>query len=109
MIKKTYTISYSYVQKLLYLDSIHFPAFQVMRHMPALRSWNTPMMKRRIELEKKEKCLGKLEHHSELNPDEDQSGCLNLYQGADVYFEEEVENETTPGTKEVNTLFFLNC
>lgn len=65
------------------------------------------MMKRRIELEKKEKCLGKLEHHGEFNPDEDQSGCINLYQGADVFFEEEVENVTTPGTKEVNMLFFI--
>ncbi|PWA40472.1 hypothetical protein CTI12_AA560510 [Artemisia annua] len=74
---------------LMYLDSTHFPELQVMRHTPAIRSWNTSMMKHRIELEKKEKCLGKLEHHGEFNEDEDQSGCINLYQGADVYFEEE--------------------
>ncbi|PWA37056.1 hypothetical protein CTI12_AA594850 [Artemisia annua] len=85
---------------LLYLDSTHFPELQVMRHRPAIRSWNTAMMKQRIELEKKQKCLGKLEHHGEFNQEEDQSGCINLYQGADVYFEEEIEDETSPATKE---------
>ncbi|PWA66292.1 hypothetical protein CTI12_AA334370 [Artemisia annua] len=85
---------------LLYLDSTHFPELQVMRHRPALRSWNTAMMKQRIELEKKQKCLGKLEHHGKFNQEEDQSDCINLYQGADVYFEEEIEDETSPATKE---------
>lgn len=61
------------------------------------------MMKKRIDLEKKLGCLGKLEHHGDFNPDEDQTGCLNLYQGADVYYEEEeVEDELRPVTKEVN-------
>ncbi|PWA44220.1 hypothetical protein CTI12_AA530240 [Artemisia annua] len=85
---------------LLYLDSTHFPKLQVMRHRPAIRRWNTAMMKQRIELEKKQKCLGKLEHHGEFNQEEDQSGCINLYQGADVYFEEDIEDETSPTTKE---------
>ncbi|PWA48886.1 hypothetical protein CTI12_AA488630 [Artemisia annua] len=85
---------------LLYLDSTHFPELQVMRHRPALRSWNTAMMKQRIELEKKQKCLGKLEHHGKFNQEEDQSDCINLYQGADVYLEEEIEDETSLATKE---------
>ncbi|PWA99412.1 hypothetical protein CTI12_AA009070 [Artemisia annua] len=87
---------------LLYLDSTHFPELQVMRHRPSVRSWNTAMMKQRIELEKKQKCLGKLEHHGKFNQEEDQSDCINLYQGADVYFEEEIEDETSPATKEKN-------
>ncbi|PWA88475.1 ulp1 protease family, C-terminal catalytic domain-containing protein [Artemisia annua] len=32
--------------------------------------------------------------------EEDQSDCINLYQGANVYFEEEIEDETSPATKE---------
>ncbi|PWA77952.1 hypothetical protein CTI12_AA221230 [Artemisia annua] len=58
---------------LLYLDSTNFPQFQVMRHRPAMRSWNTQAMRKRIGMEIKENCLGKLEHHEEFDPEEEQT------------------------------------
>ena len=74
------------MKKLLYLDSTDFPKFQVMRHRPAMRSWNTQAMRKRIGMEMIDNCLGKLEHHEEFDPEEEQTG-LNFYKGMDVYNE----------------------
>ncbi|PWA97365.1 hypothetical protein CTI12_AA025680 [Artemisia annua] len=71
---------------LLYLDSTNFTKFQVMRHRPAMRSWNTQAMRKRIGMEIKDNCLGKLEHHEEFDPEEEQTG-LNFYKGTNVYNE----------------------
>ncbi|PWA54937.1 hypothetical protein CTI12_AA431760 [Artemisia annua] len=71
---------------LLYLDSTNFQQFQVMRHRPAMRSWNTQAMRKRIGMEIKENCLGKLEHHEKFDPEEEQTS-LNFYKGMDVYNE----------------------
>ncbi|PWA31103.1 hypothetical protein CTI12_AA625930 [Artemisia annua] len=71
---------------LLYLDSTNFPQFQVMHHRPTMRSWNTQAMRKRIGMEIKENCLGKLEHHEKFDPEEEQTG-LNFYKGMDVYNE----------------------
>ncbi|PWA75107.1 hypothetical protein CTI12_AA228290 [Artemisia annua] len=73
-------------EKLLYLDSTNFTKFQVMRHRPTMRSWNTQAMRKRIGMEIKDNCLGKLEHHEEFDPEEEQTG-LNFYKGTDVYTE----------------------
>ncbi|PWA40731.1 hypothetical protein CTI12_AA560210 [Artemisia annua] len=71
---------------LLYLDSTNFTNFKVMRHRPAMRSWNTQAMRKRIGMEIKDNCLGKLEHHEEFDPKEEQTG-LNFFKGTDVYNE----------------------
>jgi hypothetical protein len=66
------------MKKLLYLDSTDFPKFKVMRHRPSMRSWNTQAMRKRIGMEMIDNCLGKLEHHEEFDPEEEQTG-LNFY------------------------------
>ncbi|PWA70327.1 hypothetical protein CTI12_AA289060 [Artemisia annua] len=71
---------------LLYLESTNFPQFQVMRHRPAMRSWKTHAIRKRIRMQIKDNCLGKLEHHEEFDPEEEQTG-LNFYKGTDVYNE----------------------
>ncbi|PWA46241.1 hypothetical protein CTI12_AA503420 [Artemisia annua] len=86
---------------LLYLDSTNFPQFQVMRHRPAMRSWNTQAMRKRIGMEIKENCLGKLEHHEKFDPEEEQTG-LNFYKGTDVY--NEPLPPKRPETKEPKTM-----
>ncbi|GJT22215.1 hypothetical protein Tco_0892152 [Tanacetum coccineum] len=73
-----------------------------MRHRPALRSWNTTTMKKRITMETEKRCLGKLEHHGEFDPEEEQDG-LNLYKGLDVYVVP--INDREPKTKEYGKLF----
>ncbi|GJV03486.1 hypothetical protein Tco_1337055 [Tanacetum coccineum] len=87
---------------LLYLDSTIFPDLRVMRHRPALRSWNTTTMKKKITMETEKRCLGKLEHHGEFDPKEEQDG-LNLYKGLDVYVV--LINDREPKTKEYVELF----
>ncbi|GJX98569.1 MAK10-like protein [Tanacetum coccineum] len=72
------------ITKLLYLDSTIFPDLRVLRHRPALRSWNTTTMKKMIKMETDTRCLGKLEHHGEFDPEEEQDG-MNVYKGLDVY------------------------
>ncbi|GKD87963.1 hypothetical protein Tco_1359117, partial [Tanacetum coccineum] len=69
---------------LLYLDSTIFSDLQVLHHRPSLRSWNTTTMKKRIKMETETRCLGKLEHHGEFDPEEEQDG-MNVYKGLDVY------------------------
>ncbi|GJZ66786.1 hypothetical protein Tco_0630026 [Tanacetum coccineum] len=69
----------------------------IIRHKPAIRSWNTPMMKKMIDLEKSEMCLGNLEHHGEFDPEEEQHG-IDVYKGLDVY--KEALKDRTPTTKE---------
>ncbi|GKE06954.1 hypothetical protein Tco_1398972 [Tanacetum coccineum] len=69
---------------LLYLDSTIFPDLRVLHHRPALRSWNTTTMKKMIKMETDTRCLGKLEHHGEFDPEEEQDG-MNVYKGLDVY------------------------
>ncbi|GJS23282.1 hypothetical protein Tco_0451914 [Tanacetum coccineum] len=51
---------------------------------PALRSWNTTTMKKRIKIETETRCLGKLEHNGEFDPEEEHDG-MNVYKGLDVY------------------------
>ncbi|GKE15509.1 hypothetical protein Tco_1423086, partial [Tanacetum coccineum] len=51
---------------LLYLDSTIFPDLRVLRHRPALRSWNTTTMKKRIKME------------TETDPEEEHDG-MNEY------------------------------
>lgn len=93
------------MKKLLYLDSTNFPKYQVMRHRPAMRSWNTQAMRKRIGIEIKDNCLGKLEHHEQFNQDEEQTG-LDFYKGTDVY--NEPLPPKRPETKEVTfTLLIL--
>nr|GEW20919.1 hypothetical protein [Tanacetum cinerariifolium] len=79
---------------LLYLDSTIFQDLRVLHHRPALRSWNTATRKKRIKMETKTRCLGKLEHHGEFDPEEEQDG-MNVYKGLDVY----VINDKEPETK----------
>ncbi|GJR63215.1 hypothetical protein Tco_1505377 [Tanacetum coccineum] len=69
----------------------------IIRHTPAIRSWNTLMMKKMIDLEKSERCLGNLEHHGEFDPEEEQHG-IDVYKGLDVY--KEALKDRTPTTKE---------
>ncbi|GKD67957.1 hypothetical protein Tco_1322047 [Tanacetum coccineum] len=57
---------------LLYLASTIFPDLRVLRHRPALRSWNTTTMRKRIKMETETRRLGKLEHHGEFNHEEEQ-------------------------------------
>ncbi|GJT69293.1 hypothetical protein Tco_1028579 [Tanacetum coccineum] len=64
---------------------------------PALRSWNTTTMKKRIKIETKTRCLGKLEHHGEFDPEEEQDG-MNVYKGLDVHVPP--INDKEPETKE---------
>ncbi|GJS29287.1 hypothetical protein Tco_0489907 [Tanacetum coccineum] len=90
-------VDISDIDWLLYLDSTIFPDLQVMRHRPALRSWNTTTMKKRITMETEKRCLGKLEHHGDFDTEEEQDG-LNLYKGLDVYVEP--INDREPETKE---------
>ncbi|GJW67987.1 hypothetical protein Tco_0122411 [Tanacetum coccineum] len=82
---------------LLYLDSTIFPDLRVLRHRPALRSWNTTTMKKRIKMETETRCLGKLEHHGEFDPEEHKDG-MNVYKGLDVYVPP--INDKEPETKE---------
>ncbi|GJV37219.1 hypothetical protein Tco_1409696 [Tanacetum coccineum] len=82
---------------MLYLDSTIFPDLRVLRHRPALRSWNTTTMKKRIKMETETRCLGKLEHHGEFDPEEEQDG-MNVYNGLDVYVPP--INDKEPETKE---------
>ncbi|GJV16420.1 hypothetical protein Tco_1361743 [Tanacetum coccineum] len=51
---------------------------------PTLRSWNTTTMKKRIKIETETRCLGKLEHNGEFDPEEEHDG-MNVYKGLDVY------------------------
>nr|GFA13777.1 hypothetical protein [Tanacetum cinerariifolium] len=71
---------------LLYLDSNFFLDLNIIRHRPAIRSWNTMMIRKRINMETRQKCLGSLEHHEDFNPEEKQIG-IDLYKGLDVYNE----------------------
>ncbi|GJX68543.1 peptidase C48, SUMO/sentrin/Ubl1 [Tanacetum coccineum] len=82
---------------LLYLDSTIFPDLRVLRHRPALRSWNTTTMRKRIKMETETRRLGKLEHHGEFNHEEEQDG-INVYKGLDVYVP--LINDKEPETKE---------
>ncbi|GJX97621.1 hypothetical protein Tco_0353419 [Tanacetum coccineum] len=83
---------------LLYLDSTIFPDLLVLRHRPALRSWNTTTMRKRIKMETETRRLGKLEHHEEFDPEEEQDG-MNVYKGLDVYVAP--INDKEPETKEM--------
>ncbi|GKB66400.1 hypothetical protein Tco_0927812 [Tanacetum coccineum] len=47
--------------------------------IPAIRSWNTPMMRKRIMMETSKGCLGNLEHHEYFDPDEDQNGIDSMF------------------------------
>ncbi|GKD07059.1 hypothetical protein Tco_1186744 [Tanacetum coccineum] len=76
------------------LDYLHTTA---LRHKPTLRSWNTMTMKKRIKMEAGTRCLGKLEHHGEFHPEEEQDG-INVYKGLDVYVPP--INDKEPETKE---------
>ncbi|GJT78790.1 ulp1 protease family, C-terminal catalytic domain-containing protein [Tanacetum coccineum] len=82
---------------LLYLDSTIFPDLRVLHHRPALRSWNTTTMRKRIKMETETRRLGKLEHHEEFDPEEEQDG-MNVYKGLDVYVAP--INDKEPETKE---------
>ncbi|GJZ25925.1 hypothetical protein Tco_0570178 [Tanacetum coccineum] len=53
------------------------------RHRPALRSWNTTTMRKMIKMETETRRLGKLEHHEEFDPQEEQDG-MNVCKGLDV-------------------------
>nr|GEU60934.1 hypothetical protein [Tanacetum cinerariifolium] len=57
---------------LLYLDSTFFPDLNIIRHRPAIRSWNTMMIRKRIKMETRQKCLGSLDLHGDFNPEEEQ-------------------------------------
>nr|GEX13221.1 hypothetical protein [Tanacetum cinerariifolium] len=70
---------------LLYLDSTFFPDLNIIRHRPAIRSWNTMMIRKRINMETRQKCLGSLKHHGDFNPEEEQN--IDLYKGLDIYIE----------------------
>ncbi|GKC73735.1 hypothetical protein Tco_1119618 [Tanacetum coccineum] len=70
---------------------------RVLRHRPALRSWNTTTIKKRIKMETETRCLGKLEHHGEFDHEEEQDG-MNVYKGLDVYVPP--INDKEPETKE---------
>ncbi|GJV08923.1 hypothetical protein Tco_1346579 [Tanacetum coccineum] len=78
-------------------DSTIFLDLRVLRHRPTLRSWNTTTMKKRIKMETETRCLGKLEHHGEFDPEEEQDG-MNVYKGLDVYVPP--INDKEPETKE---------
>nr|GEX48524.1 hypothetical protein [Tanacetum cinerariifolium]GEX48531.1 hypothetical protein [Tanacetum cinerariifolium] len=53
---------------------------------PAIKSWNTMMIRKRIKMETRQNCLGSLEHYRDFNPEEEQIG-IDLYKGLDVYIE----------------------
>ncbi|GJT36387.1 hypothetical protein Tco_0926806 [Tanacetum coccineum] len=82
---------------LLYLDSTFFSDLHIIRHTPAIRSWNTLMMRKRIMMETSQRCLGNLENQGKFNPEEEQIG-IDLYKGFDVYIEP--LNNRKPVTKE---------
>ncbi|GJU30810.1 hypothetical protein Tco_1174399 [Tanacetum coccineum] len=82
---------------LIYLDSTFFPNLNIIYHRLAIRSWNTMMMRKRIKMEKSQRCLGSLEHHGEFDPEEEQNG-IDLYKGLDVYIEP--LSDRIPVTKE---------
>ncbi|GKC63985.1 ulp1 protease family, C-terminal catalytic domain-containing protein [Tanacetum coccineum] len=84
-------------EALLYLDSTIFPDLRVLCHIPALRRWKTTTMKKRIKMETKTRCLGKLEHHGEFDPEEEQYR-MNVYKGLNVYVP--LINDKEPETKE---------
>nr|GEU70112.1 ulp1 protease family, C-terminal catalytic domain-containing protein [Tanacetum cinerariifolium] len=67
------------------------------RDRPALRSWNTTTMKKMIQMETEIRCLGKLEHLREFNPEEEQDG-MNVYKRLDVYVPS--INDKEPESKE---------
>ncbi|GJX43001.1 hypothetical protein Tco_0259677 [Tanacetum coccineum] len=87
---------------LLYLDSTFFPDLNNVRHRPAIRSWNTMMMRKRIKMETSQRCLGSLEHHGEFDPEEEQNG-IDLYKRLDVYIEP--LSDRIPVTKEYKEMF----
>ncbi|GJU16817.1 hypothetical protein Tco_1144783 [Tanacetum coccineum] len=82
---------------LLYLDSTIFLDLLVLRHRPALRSWNTTTMRKMIKMETETRRLGKLEHHKEFDLEEEQDG-MNVYKELDVYVAP--INDKEPETKE---------
>ncbi|GKE29169.1 hypothetical protein Tco_1444553 [Tanacetum coccineum] len=53
-------------------------------------------MKKRIKMETETRCLGKLEHHGEFDPEE--QDVMNVYKGLDVYVPQ--INDKEPETKE---------
>ncbi|GKG22171.1 hypothetical protein Tco_0387474, partial [Tanacetum coccineum] len=77
---------------------------QVLRYRPAFRSSNTTTMKKRIKMETETRCLGKLEHPGEFDPEEEQDG-MNVYKGLDVYVP--LINNKEPETKEVKMCYIL--
>ncbi|GJR75028.1 hypothetical protein Tco_0087393, partial [Tanacetum coccineum] len=58
----------------------------IIRYKPAIRSWNTLMMRKRIMMETSNRCLGNLEHHEEFDPEKEQTG-IDLFKGLDVFIE----------------------
>nr|GEY67890.1 hypothetical protein [Tanacetum cinerariifolium] len=87
---------------LLYLDSTFFLDLNIIRHRPAIRSWNTMIIRKRIKMETRQKCLGSLEHHGDFNSEEEQIG-IDLYKGLDVYIEP--LSDRIPVTREYRELF----
>ncbi|GJY04430.1 hypothetical protein Tco_0370370 [Tanacetum coccineum] len=74
------------------------PFIKEWEEQPALRRWKTTTMKKRIKMETKTRCLGKLEHHGEFDPEEEKDG-MNVYKGLDVYVP--LINDKEPETKEL--------
>ncbi|GKD91087.1 hypothetical protein Tco_1366594 [Tanacetum coccineum] len=66
-------------------------------YVPVLRRWKTTTMNKMIKMETKTRCLGKLEHHGEFDPEEEKDG-MNVYKGLDVYVP--LINDKEPETKE---------
>nr|GEW20903.1 hypothetical protein [Tanacetum cinerariifolium] len=54
---------------------------------------------KRIKMETRQKCLGRLEHHGDFNSEEEQIG-IDLYKGLDVYIE--LLSDRIPVTRENN-------
>nr|GEZ33039.1 hypothetical protein [Tanacetum cinerariifolium] len=78
------------------LDCLHTD-LNIIRHRPAIRSRNTMMMTKRINMETSQRCLGSLKHHGEFDLEEEQNG-MDLYEGLDVYIEP--LSDRIPVTKE---------
>nr|GEV26554.1 hypothetical protein [Tanacetum cinerariifolium] len=70
---------------------------------PALRSWNTATRKKRIKMETETRCLGKLKHHGEFDPEEEHDR-MNVYKGLDVYVPPINDKEPEKRSELVRTL-----
>ena len=58
------------MKQLVYLHYTKFPAMEVRRRVPAFKSWNSTLMKKRETLEMNKENIGKLKVIGEMNEEE---------------------------------------